>query len=154
MRGEAATYVALSADHLVAVELGGQGLERWLDESTTETEHQVQSRFLQNAFRQLSGPNQDSLPATITSTQICHCHTPGHLASSSYQIPGCSYLLDVVVGQGATVLELLSGEDQTLLVRGNALLVLDLRLDIVDGVGGLHLKGDRFPREGLDEAID
>jgi hypothetical protein len=32
-------------------------------------------------------------------------------------------LLDVVVGKGAAVLELLAGEDQTLLVRGNALLV-------------------------------
>ena len=32
-------------------------------------------------------------------------------------------LLDVVVGKSAAVLELLSGEDETLLVRGNALLV-------------------------------
>lgn len=40
-------------------------------------------------------------------------------------------LLDVVVGEGAAILELLAGEDETLLVRGNALLVLDLGLDIV-----------------------
>lgn len=33
------------------------------------------------------------------------------------------------------------------------LLVLDLSLDIVDGVGRLHLKGDRLPREGLDENL-
>ena len=32
-------------------------------------------------------------------------------------------LLDVVVGQGATILELLAGEDETLLVRGNSFLV-------------------------------
>ncbi|KAH8171042.1 hypothetical protein LIA77_09823 [Sarocladium implicatum] len=51
-------------------------------------------------------------------------------------------LLDVVIGESATILKLLSGEDQALLVRGNALLVLDLRLDIVDGVGGLDLKSD------------
>ena len=38
-------------------------------------------------------------------------------------------LLDVVVGQGPAVLELLSGEDQSLLVRGDTLLVLDLGLD-------------------------
>jgi len=37
------TYVALSADHLVAVELGGEGLERWLDDTTTETENKVES---------------------------------------------------------------------------------------------------------------
>jgi len=46
-------------------------------------------------------------------------------------------LLDVVVGQSAAILELLSGEDQALLVRGNALLVLDLGLDVVDGVTAL-----------------
>jgi hypothetical protein len=40
-------------------------------------------------------------------------------------------LLDVVVGQGAAVLELLACEDQALLVWGNALLVLDLGFDIV-----------------------
>jgi len=54
------------------------------------------------------------------------------------------FLLDVVVGQGATILKLLAGEDQALLVRGNALLVLDLALDIVDGVGALD-----FERDGL-----
>jgi hypothetical protein len=32
-------------------------------------------------------------------------------------------LLDVVVGEGATVLKLLAGENETLLVRGNALLI-------------------------------
>jgi hypothetical protein len=48
-------------------------------------------------------------------------------------------LLDVVVGQRAAVLELLAGEDQALLVRGDPLLVLDLRLDVLDRVGGLDL---------------
>jgi hypothetical protein len=51
-------------------------------------------------------------------------------------------LLDVVVGQSTTVLELLASEDQALLVRGNALLVLDLALDVVDGIRGLDLEGD------------
>lgn len=51
-------------------------------------------------------------------------------------------LLDVVVGEGATVFELLACEDEALLVRGNALLVLDLGLYVVDGVGGLDLEGD------------
>jgi hypothetical protein len=82
-RGQAG--VALAADHLVAVVLGGQGLEGGLDDTTTEAEDQVESRLL----------------------------------------------LDVVVGESAAVLELLAGEDQALLVRGNALLVLDLGLDIV-----------------------
>jgi hypothetical protein len=77
--------IALAADHLIAVVLGGKGLERRLDDTATETEDQVKRRLL----------------------------------------------LDVVVGQGAAILELLAGEDQALLVRGNALLVLDLGLDVV-----------------------
>ena len=51
-------------------------------------------------------------------------------------------LLDVVVGEGAAILKLLASENQTLLVRRNALLVLDLRLDIVDGIRRLDLEGD------------
>lgn len=51
-------------------------------------------------------------------------------------------LLDVVVGESATILQLLAGENQALLVRRNTLLVLDLGLDIVDGIAGLDLKGD------------
>lgn len=44
-------------------------------------------------------------------------------------------LLDVVVGEGAAVFELLAGEDKALLVRRNSFLVLDLGLDVVDGIG-------------------
>lgn len=42
----ASTYVALSADHLIAVEFGGESLERWLNDTTTKTEDKVKSRFL------------------------------------------------------------------------------------------------------------
>jgi hypothetical protein len=59
-------------------------------------------------------------------------------------------LLDVVVGQGAAILELLASEDQTLLIRRDALLVLDLRLDIVDGIRGFDLEGNGLAGEGLD----
>ena len=41
-------------------------------------------------------------------------------------------LLDVVVGESATVLELLSSEDQTLLIGRDTFLVLDLGLDILN----------------------
>ena len=62
-------------------------------------------------------------------------------------------LLDVVVGEGPAVLELLPSKDQPLLVRGNPLLVLDLRLHILNGVGGLHLQGDGLASEGLHEDL-
>ena len=45
-----------------------------------------------------------------------------------------SYLLDIVIGESTVVLKLLSSKDQALLVGGNSLLVLNLGLDIVNGV--------------------
>jgi hypothetical protein len=50
--------------------------------------------------------------------------------------------LDVVVRQGAAVFQLLSCEDQALLIGRDALLVLNLHLDIFDRVRGLDLEGD------------
>jgi len=51
-------------------------------------------------------------------------------------------LLDVVIREGAAIFKLLTSEDETLLIRGNSFLVLDLRLNVVDGVRGLDIKGD------------
>ena len=78
-------------------------------------------------------------------------------------------LLDVVVGQGPTILQLLTSEDQSrqnileqnilsssivpLLVWRDSLLVLDLSLDILNGVRGLDLKSDSFTGEGLNEDL-
>jgi hypothetical protein len=59
-------------------------------------------------------------------------------------------LLDVVIRESATILELLAGEDQALLVRRNSLLVLNLALDIVDGVARLDLKSDGLTGDCVD----
>ena len=71
---EGETSVALSADHLVAVVLSSEDLERRLDDTTTQSEDEVEGRLL----------------------------------------------LDVVIRERATVLKLLAGEDEALLVRGDA----------------------------------
>ncbi len=62
-------------------------------------------------------------------------------------------LLDVVVLKGAAVLQLLAGEDQALLVRGDALLVLDLLLDVLDSVGGLNLQSNSLASERLHKNL-
>jgi hypothetical protein len=56
-------------------------------------------------------------------------------------------LLDVVVGQGVAILELLASVDEALLVRRDALLVLHLGLDGGDSVGRIHLERDGLARE-------
>ena len=59
-------------------------------------------------------------------------------------------LLDVVVGESAAIVELLAAKDQSLFVGMNALLGLDLLLDLMDGLGRLDLESDRHAIEGLD----
>ena len=61
-------------------------------------------------------------------------------------------LLDVVVGQSASILKLFSSKNETLLVGRDTFLVLDLGLDIVDGVRGLNLEGDGFTRKAVEGA--
>merc|ERR1712025_607791 len=64
-----------------------------------------------------------------------------------------TFLLDVVVGEGPSILKLLSSKDQSLLVWRNTFLVLDLSLDILNGVRRLNLKSDGLASQGLDEDL-
>merc|ERR1712020_801892 len=62
-------------------------------------------------------------------------------------------LLDVVVGESSSVLELLASEDQSLLIWGDSLLVLDLGLDVLNGVRWFDLQGDGLASQGFDEDL-
>ena len=62
-------------------------------------------------------------------------------------------LLDVVIRKRAAVLELLAGEDEALLIRGDALLVLDLDLQVVDRVARLGIESDRLAGQRLHEDL-
>ncbi len=61
--------------------------------------------------------------------------------------------MDVVIGQGSAILQLLSSEDESLLVGRNTFLVLDLSLDVLDGVSRLNVEGDGFAGKGFDENL-
>uniref|UniRef100_A0A2M3ZMK6 Putative ubiquitin/40s ribosomal protein s27a fusion n=1 Tax=Anopheles braziliensis TaxID=58242 RepID=A0A2M3ZMK6_9DIPT len=106
-RSRVQTSIALATDHLVAVVLLSQDTERRLDDTTTQSQHEMQGRLL----------------------------------------------LDVVVRKGTAILQLLAGEDQTLLIRRDALLVLDLRLHILDGVRWLDLERDGLAGERFHENL-
>ena len=62
-------------------------------------------------------------------------------------------LLDVVVAECPAVLEALAGEDESLCVGWDALLVLDSLLDSLNGVSALYVEGDGLASEGLDEYL-
>jgi len=71
---------------------------------------------------------------------------------SEYEMEG-RFLLDVVVLKGSSVFELLSSEDESLLVWGNSFLILDLGLNGFNGVGLLNLEGDGLTSKSLDEDL-
>ena len=80
-------------------------------------------------------------------------------------------LLDVVVREGPSILQLLSGKDQPLLVRRDSFLVLkrksskmirnvmtyhshlDLGFDVLDRVAGFNLQGDSLPSESFHKDL-
>ena len=76
-----------------------------------------------------------------------------HSTSKSEDEMESGLLLDVVVAEGSAILELLSSEDESLLIWRDTLLVLDLGLDVLDGVGWLDIKGDGLTSEGLNENL-
>merc|ERR1711945_17972 len=89
----------------------------------------------------------------------CNCFTSQgfdknlHTSSQTEYQMQSGLLLDVVVREGAAIFKLFAGKDQPLLVWGNAFLVLDLSLDIFNGVRWLNLKGDGLASQGLDKNL-
>jgi hypothetical protein len=62
-------------------------------------------------------------------------------------------LLDIVVRKSSSIFKLLSSEDKSLLVWWDSFFILDLGLDVFDGVCWLNIKGDGLTSEGLDEDL-
>ena len=151
--------------------------------ATTETQHQMKSRLFLNVvvsqgttiLELLASEDEtllvwwDSLLVLNLSLDVVNgvgalnfegdrlsgksLHKDLHATTETqHQVKGRLFL-NVVVSQGTTILELLAGEDQTLLVGRNTLLVLDLSFHVVDGVGALHLECDSLSGESLNEDL-
>jgi len=76
-----------------------------------------------------------------------------HTTTKSKDEMESGLLLDVIVGEGAAIFELLSGEDKTLLIGRDSFLILNLGLHVVNGVAGLNLKGDGLAGESFNENL-
>jgi len=61
--------------------------------------------------------------------------------------------LDVVIRKRTSIFQLLTSEDQSLLLRWDSFLVLNFGLDVLDGVIWLDVQGNRLSGEGLDEDL-
>ena len=61
--------------------------------------------------------------------------------------------LDVVVTEGATIFQLLATKLQNLYAGWNALFVLNLGLQILDGVAWIHFKSDGLASQCLEKDL-
>jgi hypothetical protein len=66
-------------------------------------------------------------------------HKDLHTSTEAEDQVESGLLLDVVVRKSTAIFQLLASKDQALLIRGDTFLVLDLGLDIVNGVRGFHI---------------
>ena len=151
--------------------------------ATSQAQHQVQSALLLNVvvgegssvLKLLSGKDKtllvrwDTLLVLDLRLDVLNCvraldlegdsltrqslHEDLHTSSQAQHQVQSALLLNVVVGEGSSVLKLLSGKDKTLLVRWDTLLVLDLRLDVLNCVRALDLEGDSLTRQSLHEDL-
>jgi len=80
-------------------------------------------------------------------------HEDLHTSSQSQDQVKGGLLLNVVVRQSSSIFQLLTSKNQTLLIWGNAFLVLDLGLDILNGVGGFNLKGDGLASQSFNKDL-
>merc|ERR1719400_1000970 len=62
-------------------------------------------------------------------------------------------LLDVVIRQSPSILQLLPSEDQSLLLRWDSLFILNLGLHVLDGIIWFHIQRDRLSRQRLDKYL-
>jgi len=63
------------------------------------------------------------------------------------------FFLNVVVGKSAAIFKLLSSEDKSLLIRRNSFFVLDLGLDVIDGVRSLNIESNGLACQSFDEDL-
>uniref|UniRef100_A0AAG5CYX1 Uncharacterized protein n=1 Tax=Anopheles atroparvus TaxID=41427 RepID=A0AAG5CYX1_ANOAO len=168
--------------HLQGDGFSRQGLDENLH-SASQTQYQMESRFLLNVvirkgatiFQLLAGEDETLLIwgdsflilnlGLHVLNRIGRLHLQGdgfsrqgldenlHSASQTQYQMESRFLLDVVIRKGATIFQLLAGEDETLLVWGDSFLILNLGLHVLNRIGRLHLQGDGFSRQGLDENL-
>jgi len=61
----------------------------------------------------------------------------------------CGLFLDIVVRKRTTIFELFTGEDKALLIWRNSFLILNLLLNIIDGVRGLDFQSNSLTGKSL-----
>jgi len=98
----------------------------------------------------LDHPNHH--PSAYTAPHVVGKLLRTRITAAQHQVEG-RIVLNAAVRHGAKVLDLKAHINKGLLAGGDALLVLDLLLRVLDGVGGLQIEGDVLAGKGLDEYL-
>merc|ERR1712001_536674 len=73
-------------------------------------------------------------------------------SETEYQVKS-GFFLDVIVGQSSAIFQLFSSKNQTLLIWRNSFLVLDLCLDIFNGIRGFNFKSNCFSSQSFNKYL-
>merc|ERR1719169_178918 len=76
----------------------------------------------------------------------------GTTSQSQNEMKG-GLLLNVVISKSSAIFKLLTSEDKALLIRRNSFLILNLSLDVVNGIRWFDLQGDGLSRKRLHEDL-
>merc|ERR1711957_847227 len=80
-------------------------------------------------------------------------HKDLHSSTKTEDQMKSGFLLDVIVAQGTSVFQLLSSKDETLLIRRNSFLILNLGLDIINGIRWLNIQSDGLSSKCFDKDL-
>merc|ERR1719419_1220674 len=76
-----------------------------------------------------------------------------HSSSQTQDKMKSTLLLDVVIRECTSILQLLTSKDQSLLIWRNSFLVLNLSFDVFNRVGWFNLKSDRLASQRFHEDL-
>merc|ERR1711937_930642 len=95
----------------------------------------------------------DYIQSNSFTSQCLHKNLHTTTTSKSKDKMESRFLLDIVICKSSTIFQLLTSKDQTLLVRRNTLLILDLLLDIFNCVTRFNIQSDSFTSQSFDENL-
>ena len=132
--------VTFPTNHLLAIVLASERFERRLDNPAAESEDKMKCRFLTSTSRiSISHPtNKIPTPSPQNEASNNPSKSPLHYSpntqSPTSRKQTTSYLLNVIIRQRPSILQLFPRKYQTLLVWWDPLFILDLGFYIVDCV--------------------
>merc|ERR1712043_148502 len=106
--------------------------------------------FLLNIFNGITGFNIKSDSFTSQSfDKYLHSRTT---SKTKYKMES-RFFLDIVIRKSSAIFQLLSGKNQSLLVRRDTFFILDFLLHIFNGITGFNIKSDSFTSQSFDKYL-